>query len=121
MAKSKMRVHNASRETNLADRADVANDVWSRFIGLLGRKGLEPGEGLVIIPCNSVHMVGMRFALDIVHLDKEGKVLRVLPNLKPNRVGPLVWRSHVTLELPVGTIAASGTVPGDQILLEPAS
>jgi len=113
-----MRVVNVSRSTELATHAVLAESFLSRLRGLLGRDGLEPGSGLVLEPCTSVHMWGMRFALDVVHLDKRGKVLRVLPNLKPGALGPYLWRSHTAVELPVGVIAASGTEPGDILKLE---
>jgi uncharacterized membrane protein (UPF0127 family) len=115
-----VRVRNLSRETDLASNASMADSFWRRLRGLLGRDGLEQGEGLVIVPCSSVHMLGMRFPLDVLHLDKSGTVLRALPNLKPGQLGPMVWRSHVAVELPAGTIAASGTVAGDRVVLEPA-
>ena len=116
-----VRVRNLSRESDLASHATLANNFWRRLRGLLGRDGLSTGEGLVIVPCNSVHMLGMRFPLDVLHLDHAGTVLRALPNLKPGRLGPLVWRSHVAVELPAGTIAASGTVAGDRVVLEPVA
>jgi uncharacterized membrane protein (UPF0127 family) len=115
-----MRVRNVSRSAELASRAAVADGFLTRLRGLLGKTGLEPGEGLVIVPCSSVHMLGMRFPLDVLHLDRAGRVLRTLPELRPGQLGPLVWRSHVAVELPAGTIAASGTVVGDQVELEPA-
>jgi uncharacterized membrane protein (UPF0127 family) len=115
---TRMRVLNVSRSTELADHAMLADGFVSRLRGLLGRDGLEPGDGLVIEPCTSVHMWGMRFALDIVHLDKKGKVLKVLPNLKPGALGPYLWRSHTAVELPAGTIAASGTEAGDMLRFE---
>jgi uncharacterized membrane protein (UPF0127 family) len=114
-----VRVRNLSRDADLADRASIADSFWRRLRGLLGRDGLEPGEGLVIVPCTSVHMLGMRFPLDVLHLDKSGTVLKALPDLKPGRFGPMVWRSHMAVELPAGTIAATGTVPGDRVALEP--
>jgi hypothetical protein len=113
-----VRVRNLSREIDLADRATLADNFWRRFRGLLGRDGLAAGEGLVIVPCSSVHMLGMRFPLDVLHLDKSGKVLRALPSLQPGRLGPMVWRSHLAVELPAGTIAASGTAAGDVVVLE---
>ena len=118
---SKMRVRNLSRDADLADRATVADTFWRRLRGLLGRDGLTPGEGLVIVPCNSVHMLGMRFPLDVLYLDRAGTVLRVLPELRPGQFGPVVWRSHVAVELPAGTIAATGTVTGDRVVLEPVA
>jgi uncharacterized protein len=115
---SKMRVRNLSRDADLADRASVADNFWRRLRGLLGRDGLEAGEGLVIVPCNSVHMLGMRFPLDVLYLDRAGTVLRALPELRPGQFGPVVWSAHTAVELPAGTIAATGTVPGDQVTLE---
>lgn len=115
-----MRVHNASRDADLAARATVADTFWPRLRGLLGRTELEQGEGLVIVPCSSIHMLGMTFALDVLHLHRDGTVLKALSNIKPGQLGPMVWRSHLAVELPAGTIAATGTVQGDRITLEPA-
>ena len=113
-----VRVHNVTRQRTLADHAERAESFWARFRGLLGRDGLEPGEGMVFEPCNSIHMIGMRFALDVLHMDKSGKVVRIVPSIKPNRLGPLVWRSHVVVELPAGTFSATGTRVGDQVTIE---
>jgi uncharacterized protein len=113
-----VRIHNDTRQQTLADRAVRAVSFWSRFRGLLGRSGLEPGEGMVFEPCNSVHMLGMRFAIDVIHLDRSGKVVRIVPSLRPNRLGPLVWRSHIVLELPAGTAQATDTHVGDQLRIE---
>jgi len=115
-----VRIVNESRGAVLATRATVADSFWSRFRGLLGRRELADGEGLVIEPCSSVHMEGMRFAIDALHLDRAGTVLRVVPELRPNRFGPLVWRSHTVLELPAGTAAATGTVAGDRVIIDAA-
>jgi uncharacterized membrane protein (UPF0127 family) len=65
-------------------------------------------------------MLGMMFAVDALHLDRSGMVLRVVPELRPNRFGPLVWRSHTVLELPAGTAAATGTVAGDRVVIDAA-
>ena len=116
-----MRVRNLSRDVHLADHAAVADTFWRRLRGLLGRNGLHAGDGLVITPCNSVHMIGMRFPLDVLHLDKSGTVLRALPDLQPGQFGPLVRHSHVAIELPAGTIAATGTAVGDRVCLEPVA
>ena len=115
-----VRIVNESRGAVLATRATVADSFWSRFRGLLGRRELADGEGLVIEPCSSVHMLGMRFAVDALHLDRSGTVLRVVPGLRPNRFGPMVWRSHSVLELPAGTAAATGTVAGDRVIIDAA-
>ena len=112
-----VRIVNESRGTILATRAGVADTFWRRFRGLLGRAELAEGDGLVIEPCSSVHMLGMRFSVDALHLDRSGTVLRVVPDLRPNRFGPLVWRSHTVLELPAGTAAVTGTLAGDRVAI----
>jgi uncharacterized membrane protein (UPF0127 family) len=100
----------------LGDRIAVADSWWSRFRGLLGRRGLEPGEGLLLERCRAVHMLGMRFALDVAFLDRDGTVVAAYANLRPGaRTG---WHRGAAsaLELPAGTLAGSGTREGDEIV-----
>jgi len=100
----------------------MAESVWTRFMGLMGRKGLAENAGLVIYPNNGVHMFFMRFPIDVLHCTEDGTVLKIVANLKPWRVGPIVKKCKYTVELPGGTAARSGTVPGDKIeLVFPAS
>lgn len=100
----------------LGDRIVIADRWWSRLKGLMGRSSLAPGEGLLLRPCRAVHMMGMRFPLDIAFLDTRGTVVATYPNLRPGaRTG---WHRQAdgALELPAGTLAASGTREGDQIV-----
>jgi uncharacterized protein len=113
----RVRVVNETRGAVLAERAVVADTFWRRFKGLLGRDGLAPGEGMVIEPCGSIHMLGMRFAIDALHLDDRGRVVKVVRELAPNRLGPLVRRSRTVVELPAGTAAATGTAEGDRVVV----
>lgn len=118
MAGSKTRrIENADTGAVLAERAEVADNVWTRFVGLMGRDDLPAGAGLLIEPCNSVHMFFMRIPLDIVHLDRQGVILRAVPNLGPWAVGPIVRGGRSVLELPVGTLAATGTKEGHRLLI----
>src|SRR5258705_9426165 len=103
-----LRARNVTRGTIIAERVEVAETSETRKRGLLGRTGLEPGTGLWLVPCEWVHMFGMKFAIDIVVLDKNNVVVGVQEGLKPGWIGRLFWRAHSTLELPVGTIRASG-------------
>jgi len=84
---------------------------------LMFRRGLAPGEGLAITPCNSIHMFFMRFALDVVFLDREGVVVRVYRGIRPWRVSRIVRRARTAVELPVGTLAAAGVGVGDVLRL----
>ena len=115
-----LRAMNQTRGTFLARRVEVADTSEKRTRGLLGRSGLEPDSGLWIEPCEWVHMFGMTFPIDIVVLDRRNKVVGVKTNLRPGTIGPLFWGAYSTLELPVGALAASGTVKGDQVVWEDA-
>lgn len=115
---SRVRVVNASRQRVLAEGAAVAETFFERSRGLLGRASLAPGEGLVIRPCPSIHTFFMRFPIDVLHVGADDRVLRVLHDLPPNRVGPLVGGSQYVVELPPGTAATTGTMVGDQLRLE---
>ncbi|MCO4768771.1 MAG: DUF192 domain-containing protein [Deltaproteobacteria bacterium] len=110
-----MSIRNVTRGTVLADRERWAVTGADRARGLLDSDGLEPGEALIISPCNSVHMFGMRFALDVIFVDRDGLVLRAITNLKPLGFTRLYLRAQRAIELPVGVIAQSQTEPGDQL------
>jgi uncharacterized membrane protein (UPF0127 family) len=88
----------------LAERLSLADNTWTRFVGLMGRGALPPGEGLWIEPCNSIHMFFMRFAIDAVFLDRQNRVKRVLRTLKPWRVSPIVFGARTVVELPAGSV-----------------
>ena len=113
--RARLRVVNRTRDLVLADCADVAASSWRRMRGLLGRPTLARGRGLLIAPCQGVHTLGMTYPIDVVHLDPNGVVRKVLHAVRPWRLGPLVWRSRFVLELPAG--GADGTVVGDQLTL----
>jgi uncharacterized membrane protein (UPF0127 family) len=91
----------------LATRLTVAPSSWARFIGLMGRPAMGEGEGLWIEPCNSIHMFFMRFPIDAVFVDREGRVKRVLEGLRPWRVSPIVFGARAVIELPAGTVRAA--------------
>lgn len=110
-----IRIENLTRQLVLADRGELAANPWRRLKGLLGRDGLEAGQALLIKPCQGVHTWFMRFPIDVLHVDRQGVVLRVLEALPPNQLGPLVWQSAYVVELPAGASRRSGTRPGDRL------
>ena len=101
----------------LADRADIADTSAKRRTGLLKHSGLEPGEGLWIVPCEGVHTFAMKFPIDVVFLNKKKKVLKTRPGMGKRRIA-LSLLAHSVLELPAGTLAETGTVKGDQLEFE---
>jgi uncharacterized membrane protein (UPF0127 family) len=86
----------------------------TRLRGLLGRSELAADEGLLIRPASSVHMFFMRFAIDVVFLDGEGVVVKIVPRLRPWR---LAWGrgATATLELRAGAASAAGLAHGDRV------
>ena len=109
---------NASVNTLLADRVGVAATRAARAVGLLSRDGLAPGEALWIVPSRGVHTCGMRFTIDVIALDEKGTVIDCVSNLKPWRLRLPRRGTAGVLELPAGTVEASGTAVGHQVLLE---
>lgn len=114
-----MRVENAATGASIVDEVRVASTRLARTIGLLGKKRLPPGQGLLLTPCASVHTVGMQFAIDILFLDRQNHVLAVAPEVGPCRVriGPPGTRS--ILELAAGVIRERGVRERDRLSLVP--
>lgn len=109
-----MRVHNLTNDTVLADRVRLADSFWSRFRGLMLRPPLARGEGLWLRGVGSIHMLFMRFSIDAVFVDREGRVVRVCRGLRPWT--GTAWASATDcLELPAG--AAAGLQEGDRLAL----
>jgi uncharacterized membrane protein (UPF0127 family) len=100
----------------VADQIARADTFWSRLVGLLGHAKLDPGHGLLIDPCNSVHTFFMRFPIDVAFLAPDGTVVRAVHNLKPWRGTKLYPRAKSTLELPAGTLAQAGVAEGDRLV-----
>ncbi len=107
-------MRNQTRNTVLADAAEVADTSEKRRTGLLKHDRLDPGQGLWIVPCESVHSFFMKFAIDLVYLDRNKKVRKVRHRMAPWRVSACL-SAHSILELPAGAVAASGTQAGDQL------
>jgi len=113
----RLRIHNQSRDTLLADRAEIADTSKARKTGLLKHDRLEIGEGLWINPCEGVHTAGMKFPIDVLFLDKRRKVVKIRAGMPRWRVAACLW-AHSVVELPSGTAAATKTMAGDQLALE---
>ncbi len=110
---SSLRFSNAGRDTVLAEKALVAKTFFTRLKGLLGTTSLPAGAGLLIAPCNSIHMFGMKYAIDCVFLDGDYKVVGLVENIAPGKMSQVFGQAKQCLELPAGVIAASATQLGD--------
>ena len=110
------RVLNGAGEV-VVERCSIADKPWGRMRGLLGRSSLDPGEGLLLKPCGSVHMFFMRFPIDVVFLDRELAVVGVVPGLRPWRMAGRRG-AKAALELPAGETARRRIEPGERLRLE---
>jgi uncharacterized protein len=79
---------------------------------------INRGEGILIDPCSSIHTFWMRFPIDVVYVDRDGRVVRADRSMKPWRIGPIFTGSRWVVELPSGTIDATGTQIGDVLQVE---
>jgi uncharacterized membrane protein (UPF0127 family) len=103
--------------TIVCERCEIPETAFGRARGLLGRDGLEPGEGMLIDRSGSVHMFFMRFPIDVVFLDRDRKVVGVRHGLRPWRVAG-ARRAVAALELPAGTAAKARIEVGEELVLE---
>ena len=108
----------------LADKCHVAECFLDRLKGLIGKSGLEPGEGVFFPRCNSIHMWFMRFPIDVIFVkpvqgrEKTFVVTSAHERVRAWKIAPLMdWRAGETLELPVGTIQRGEIKKGDELCI----
>ncbi|MDP9237326.1 MAG: DUF192 domain-containing protein [Chloroflexota bacterium] len=111
-------IRNADRGTVLATRAKLASSFLDRFFGLMGRKGVEEGGGLLLLRSASIHSFFMRFRFDAVFLDRERRVVKIVPAMRQWWIAFGGRGAKDVLELPAGVAATTGTQPGDLLTLE---
>lgn len=110
---------NERDQTVVANRIKVANSFWQRFRGLMLSAEPEEGEGLLLAPCNSIHMMFMLYSIDAVFLDASNKIKVLYQKLTP-WVGFSRWHTDVSsvLELKSGTIHKTGIRVDDTLRME---
>jgi len=110
-------VYNKTRETFVATEAKLADGYFSRLVGLLGktRCWARPGHALWILPSHGVHTIGMMFAIDLVFLDRDWRVVHVQEYVRPFRISRVALKAQSVLELPPYTVFRSGTQVGDRL------
>ena len=110
---------NQTRNRIIAEFLAIADTFWSSLLGLMGKPDLPQGSGLLLIPCQSVHTIGMRFPIDVVFMNKQGTIIHLIKNMKPWRVSKHMIKARCVLELSAGTISATGTMLGDVVEIAP--
>lgn len=89
----------------VVERLELARSLWKQTVGLLGRSRLPADSGIWLEPCNSIHTIGMQFAIDVLFLDSSGTLVRARRSVKPWRICLPVWRARAVVEIPEGAIA----------------
>jgi uncharacterized protein len=106
-------LENTRTGARLATWLECAFDSAGRRRGLLGRDGLPAGAALILAPCGAIHTFFMRFPIDVLFANRDGRVLRAL-TVRPWRIG-VSARGFAAIELPAGVLAESGTAAGDRL------
>jgi uncharacterized membrane protein (UPF0127 family) len=101
----------------VCERCVLAETALTRARGLLGRRYLPSGEGILLTPASSVHMAFMRFAIDAVFLDRDMRVVKIAADLRPWRVAGARGAKSV-VELPAGEAARRGLNVGDRLIAD---
>jgi hypothetical protein len=112
-------IRKESQSQTIVNQAVYARTLTQRVVGLLGRNQLPREEALIFKHCRSIHMWGMRFAIDVVFLDASDVVVKVFPSLKPWSCPPFVMRASTVIEMAEGIIEEHRIAPGDQLIICP--
>ncbi len=99
-----MRCFNPKTQEVFADNLTLNDTYFSRLIGLMFKKDLPAGSGIILKPCTQIHTCFMRFNIDVLFLDENLQVLHTIENMKPWRISPLLLKAKYTIELPAGTL-----------------
>lgn len=109
-----MILKNASKQTVVVEKLELAESFIRRAVGLLGRKNLQSNSGLWIRPCSDIHTWFMQFNFDAVFVDEQLVVKSIHPNLKPWK---FIWERSAksVFELPEGKVTQARIEVGDQL------
>ena len=113
--KKYLSITNITKTSCISSRACLANTFFSRLKGLLGRNGFKGIDGFFIPKCRAVHTFFMQFPIDIICINKDFRVIRIVRNLQPYKNFTCLLATHGVIELPEGMITSTKTELGDYI------
>lgn len=116
MSSDSLSARNSRNGRFVSTTVTVADGLFKRMKGLLGKDSFPKGESLWIKPCRGIHTVGMKFPIDVLFLDSENVIVDIVENIQPNRFSKIVFRARTVLELPAGTVGESGIEVGDRLV-----
>ena len=103
---------------SIGNNIKIADNFFTRFKGLMFKKELNVNEGLIINPCNSIHMFFMNFPLDILFVNENNEVVEILENIKPWRVSKLYFNAEYVVELPINTVKSKNIQKNQKIFIK---
>lgn len=106
---------NKTKKIVIVEKLFIANSFWPRMKGLMGKKDLAEDEGLLLVPCNSVHSMFMRFPIDLLFLDRELKIIRIIERFKPWKATPIFRDCYQVVELRSGIVVKKGVSIKDEL------
>lgn len=112
-----MKIYNSTQNNIIADEVKVAENFFTRSIGLLSRKSISDNEALIIKPCCSIHTFFMKFAIDVLFIGATGEIMELYENVEPWRILPIHLKSHYVIEICAGQIRAKSIKKEDIIEL----
>jgi uncharacterized membrane protein (UPF0127 family) len=112
-------VRNADRGTVLITNGKLASSYWARFWGLMMKKGVPEGGGILLTKSSSIHSFFMRFRFDAIFIDADDRVVKIIPSMRQWWVAFGGKGAKNTLEMPAGVAERTNTQAGDQLLFEP--
>jgi len=112
-----LRVDNATRGVTLVDKGSVADSYFKRLKGLIGVRHLPIGDGLLITPCKDIHTHFMSIPIDVLYVDANNRVVGIDADMKRWRFGRRRSKSRFVIELPSGTVARTGCMIGDELVV----
>src|SRR5262245_58600440 len=110
-----MKLYHRATGRCLADHVVLANTFFKRLRGLMFRRNLAPADALWLRPCNGVHTFCMLFALYVIFLDGELRIVKLVENMRPFRVTVPYLTARSVIEAPAHTITRSSLKVGDQL------
>lgn len=113
-----MRIRNATTGEVVATEVKKATNWYERMVGLIPRKRVDASEGVWFEECSLIHTIGMQTRIDVVFLDKEGRVIRTICAVPQNRLAIGCYGAHSVVELGTGTLSSCDVLVGDRLELE---
>jgi uncharacterized membrane protein (UPF0127 family) len=101
----------------VARQVEIADTRRTRRRGLLGRDEMPVSSALMIVPCFAVHTAFMRFSIDVIFTSRDGRVVRIVQDLRPWQMA-VSARARTVIEMPAGALRGCGVAVGDRLRLQ---